>query len=647
MTETREARASWLHARFAPSSYNDEQRTVEVVWSTGADVRRRDWDGEFTEQLSMDAGAVDLSRLAAGAPVLNSHDAYSLSSVLGVVERAWLENGEGRAVLRFSDRADVQPILSDIRAGILRNISVGYDVQKWEEGKDKAGKRTKRAVRWQPAEISLVPVPADASAQVRAADAPADPAGVGDTEQPNKEGRMADNAPQVPEAPAPTINREDVANEARGAERARVAELRSFVTVAQRQRILPPERLDAIEQEAIASGADAASVRARVMDEVLAQPQAPAPAPRPVQMHVTRDAGDTMRLRIKHAIASGLRGLSPSETPEEAREFRGMGFSGMLREMAIEAGDRTAHRLNNDQLWSRAAGSHSTSDFPVILKDAVNVTLQQEFGEFPRIFEVWSQSTDVQDFKQITSANVGTMPTLEKVAEGQPIPHKAIAEEGEVYKVDTYAGIVAMTREMIINDQLSAFGRVIRNAADSANRALNDLVYAQITENANMADGNRLFSTAHANIGANASGTVYHYLFAPDRPTVEVAYLSGRRAPEITEEEQFNVLGVSYRVVFDFGAKAVSWRGVTRERSAVLVDGSTVGVLEEKLLTMREVGGAIIAPPRRLVLLVPPSQHVAARRLVTSVTPDSASNVNIYGGLQLVVEPRLANTTVV
>ena len=116
--------------------------------------------------------AVDMSRLSAGAPVLNSHNAWDIEDVLGVVERAWVENGEGRAVLRFSTREGVAPVLADIRAGILRNISVGYDVMEWKEGKDAKGKRTKTAVRWMPAEISLVPIPADASAQTRAAETP-------------------------------------------------------------------------------------------------------------------------------------------------------------------------------------------------------------------------------------------------------------------------------------------------------------------------------------------------------------------------------------------------------------------------------------------------------------------------------------------
>ena len=369
------------------------------------------------------------------------------------------------------------------------------------------------------------------------------------------------------------------------------------------------------------------------------------------RVEVLNDERATTHARMKSAIVASIRGKAEKDTPPEAREFRNVGIVGMMRDMLASAGDRTAHRLDNASLWDRMAsatgGTHTTSDFPLILRDAANVSLQAEFGEFPRTFDAWASDTDVNDFKAVHSAQIGTMPTLTRVAEGQPVPYRAIAEEGESYKVDTYAGIVALTREMIINDQLNAFGRMIRGAAGSAERALSDLVYAQITANANMADSNRLFSTAHLNIGANAAGTDYHYLFASDRPNVEVAYLGGRRAPEITEEEGFSVLGVSYRVLFDFGAKAISWRGVTRERSLVNVDGSTVAPLETLLLNMREVGGSLIGVPRNLVLLVPPAQHFAARRLVTAVTPTQAANVNIYGGLQLVVEPRLANTTVV
>jgi ATP-dependent protease ClpP protease subunit/phage major head subunit gpT-like protein len=395
------------------------------------------------------------------------------------------------------------------------------------------------------------------------------------------------------------------------------------------------------------AGVTLSDARAAALD---AMAEAHAAAVTPSPLRIVRDAGDTLRSRVHASLVASMRNLSHANTPEAAREFRGVGIAGMLREMMAASGVRDVGRLNNEQLWQRVAtaqGSHSTGDFPIILKDAINVTLQQEYGEFPRTFESWTEPTEVADFKQITSAQIGRMPTLTQVTQGQPIPHRPIREEGEVYQVNTYAGIVAMTREMIINDQLNAFGRTIRGAAEAANRALSDLVYVQLTANANMADGNKLFSASHANVGTGASGTVFHYLVAAGRPGVEVAYLTGRRVPEITEEVQFDVLGVSYRVVFDFGAKAVSWRGLARERAAVNTDGSTVGKLEELLLVMRGVDGELMGVPRGLVLLVPPSDHLAARRLVTAVTPDSAANVNPYAGLQLVVEPRLGNTTVV
>lgn len=63
---------------------NVEARTVELVWSTGAPVRRRDpMTGEtYDEILVLDAEACDLSRLNAGAPLLNAHGSWALSGVI-------------------------------------------------------------------------------------------------------------------------------------------------------------------------------------------------------------------------------------------------------------------------------------------------------------------------------------------------------------------------------------------------------------------------------------------------------------------------------------------------------------------------------------------------------------------------------------
>jgi hypothetical protein len=127
-------------ASFVPTSINEADRTVDLVWSTGADVRRQGlFSGPFVERLDMSDEAVDLSRLNNGANLLDSHNASGgIRNVLGVVVDGTAEvkgpkgRRQGRATVRFSNRADVEPVWNDVKAGILRNISVGYSVEDWQ-----------------------------------------------------------------------------------------------------------------------------------------------------------------------------------------------------------------------------------------------------------------------------------------------------------------------------------------------------------------------------------------------------------------------------------------------------------------------------------------------------------------------------------
>ncbi len=163
-----------VQARLASlSTVDKEARTVRLVWSTGAAVKRMDfWTGDtWIEELSMDPAHVRMVRLNSGAPLLNAHGRSDLTQVIGVTEKAWIEGKEGIAEARFSRRADVTPIWGDVEDGIIRNVSVGYQVNRFEDVSTKedikARVRRMRAVDWEPMEISLVPVGADAGAGVR------------------------------------------------------------------------------------------------------------------------------------------------------------------------------------------------------------------------------------------------------------------------------------------------------------------------------------------------------------------------------------------------------------------------------------------------------------------------------------------------
>ena len=177
-----------MQTRLAPIGRVDvETRTIDVVWTTGATVRRVRWEGwdtmvPFDEELVVSEDAIDFTRLQAGAPVLDNHCTYTTDAIRAVVDRAWLEGAplEGLATFRFP-REGVRKASDELfdlaRDKIIRNVSVGYFINRVRVVEpEKRGDVERRVIeRWQPYEISFVTVPADAGAQVRSADAPRAP----------------------------------------------------------------------------------------------------------------------------------------------------------------------------------------------------------------------------------------------------------------------------------------------------------------------------------------------------------------------------------------------------------------------------------------------------------------------------------------
>ena len=135
------------------AALDQENRTVRLSFSSEEPVER--WFG--SEVLSHSPEAVRMDRLNGGAPLLWNHDT---SDQIGRVESASIEDGRGYAVVRFSKSARAEELYQDVVDGITSNVSVGYRIHEMEQEDDK---EVYRATDWQPHEISLVSVPADAS----------------------------------------------------------------------------------------------------------------------------------------------------------------------------------------------------------------------------------------------------------------------------------------------------------------------------------------------------------------------------------------------------------------------------------------------------------------------------------------------------
>jgi HK97 family phage major capsid protein len=134
------------------------KRTAELSFSSETPVER--WDGN--EVLSHKDGEYDFSRINSGNhPLLLGHDEHDPASQIGVIESANVQDGKGRAVVRFGNSALAKEIFQDVQDGIRKNISVGYDRTGVVESNKAADGMVTTRYRWRPTHIAIVPVPAD------------------------------------------------------------------------------------------------------------------------------------------------------------------------------------------------------------------------------------------------------------------------------------------------------------------------------------------------------------------------------------------------------------------------------------------------------------------------------------------------------
>jgi hypothetical protein len=147
-----------------PNGFDPKTREIDAVLSTGARVRRQDWDGTFDEVLAMGSNNVRMGRLNQGAAVLDSHNwASGMSSVLGgiVPGSARVANGELTARIKFSRGSPLaQRLAQDLQDGIQIPLSVGYKVHRSVTDRS-TNPETRTATDWEPIEVSLVPVAAE------------------------------------------------------------------------------------------------------------------------------------------------------------------------------------------------------------------------------------------------------------------------------------------------------------------------------------------------------------------------------------------------------------------------------------------------------------------------------------------------------
>jgi len=215
-----------------------EERTFEFPFSSEYPVAR--YFGN--EILSHESKAADLSRLNDGAPLLFNHNP---DRVIGVVERAYIDGNKrrGYARVRFSRNPFAQEILSDVKDGVLRNVSFGYSIDKMEE----RGSGDFVATAWSPYEISVVSVPADPGV------------GIGRSLEDDNAASAAPTPDPIPSMENTTPDLAVVRAEAAEAERARISDITSLCT---------KHGMEDLGRQMVESGRSIDEARAAVLDKL-------------------------------------------------------------------------------------------------------------------------------------------------------------------------------------------------------------------------------------------------------------------------------------------------------------------------------------------------------------------------------------------
>lgn len=507
-----------LRAAVRPGSVDIEQRTAELTWTTGAKGRRWSWDvGSYMEELEVSEKAVRLERLNNGAPLLNAHSAYDLDDVIGVVERAWIEGNEGKAIVRFSQREEADAIFRDVKDGILRNISVGYAVHRYEVAEEEDDKLPTYIARdWEPMELSLVPIGFDDGAKIRSAKTPADYPGQRFNTQ--FEIREAEQAPEQPAAVATETQEEnEMTDESRAAEDQSQAAIE-----AERKRCLTIRSMakkvgiaDEFADDLIARGISSNEASAAMIDKLAERQASDQPNTRNAQPTVVTSGVDASVVAAKRGAMQNalLARCNPSvQLEENAREFRGMRLIDMARESVEMAGGNARGMtpqeiaraaLGCDRSAVRAAGMHTTSDFPILLGSTVNRTLRDAYALAPQTWRPLGRQTTVSDFREVSRVALGDIAALEKVNEHGEYKYGSLGEEGAPLKVGKFGKIIAITWEAIVNDDLSAMTRIPQALGAAAAQTESDVVWNLLLGNPNFVDGTPVFHADHGNLAAS------------------------------------------------------------------------------------------------------------------------------------------------
>lgn len=493
-----------LDAQVRAATWHAETRSVEAVIATERTVTMFDWfNSNFYDEVLRADGLVPTEQV----PLLNSHARWSVDDVVGSVRDIRRDGEQIVARLTLADVASNGETIEKVRQGHLTDVSAGYRnleftiVRRGESEeiggrKYTADKRPLRVVtKWELREVSLVPVGADAAAKMRAENAPL-------------ENAMETRSDAAPAAPAPTVPQNPAADAARNAEVAAIKKAAADEAVASERKRqadireaargldLPAELLARAEAEMTVEQARAAFLEH--VREARGKPVAPGAIIRNGEL-------------TREALAFGVMMQVGAKMTDQQREVGHSASKLHLLEVcrhALKLDGVDPAGMGKHELAERAA---TTVSLPVIFGNVADKAVIDKYQETPSTAMQWAGITDLADFKDAKRGRLSDVSALQKLNSAGEIASLDVGEWFETISVDTYAGLIHLTRADIINDDLGVFNDLSMKCGNAAKRKIDDVFYTVLLSNPTLNDSIALFvttATTHNNLMSGGTTTL-------------------------------------------------------------------------------------------------------------------------------------------
>lgn len=180
---------------------------------------------------------------------------------------------------------------------------------------------------------------------------------------------------------------------------------------------------------------------------------------------------------------------------DNAGEFRGASVLDTAKAFLQSRGESIRGKGKQEII---AMAMHTTSDYPLILQDAANKVLQPAYKAKVKTFMSIARQVNVSDFRMRKGVQLGGGSDLAKVNQNGEFKRGTVTEGGYGWAIDTYGRVFDFSRQLIINDDVDAFGRFFRSAGSAAAR-LESKVFWDVFKAGKMSDGSDVFSSARKN----------------------------------------------------------------------------------------------------------------------------------------------------